>query len=270
MQAPLPRQCRLSLPTARLNNRNPRKLWKRACMKCKRFPDNLCSDRPEIVYCEECYLKGSVLTKRLSLAKGRGRVRVLRGAILLRIANASAQTLGCKTSFEISDDDLGILRPRLSPVFAGKKYPIPPPTLCPDCRQQRGSRKHEQNCHARRVWTVVKNARLTQYPAESTALLLPRLLAQRQKSGRDVVWTRCRFFPPVLDNWRNSAFRPRSRRTWQGELETPSTFTFAGSSKNCYLIMHADFCRRLYVWLRIQVQPLMHRRILQSTLRTVL
>ncbi|MDD5026623.1 MAG: hypothetical protein PHH13_04610 [Candidatus Peribacteraceae bacterium] len=38
--------------------RNPRKLWKRPCMKCgKGMETTYAPERPEIVYCEECYLK---------------------------------------------------------------------------------------------------------------------------------------------------------------------------------------------------------------------
>ncbi|MEI8229610.1 MAG: hypothetical protein WCG83_00545 [Candidatus Peregrinibacteria bacterium] len=42
----------------------------------------------------------------------------------------------CRLSFEILPDDLALLE-KLSPMIAGKKEPLPPPTLCPDCRQQR-------------------------------------------------------------------------------------------------------------------------------------
>jgi hypothetical protein len=42
----------------------------------------------------------------------------------------------CRQTFEITDDDLKFYD-RISPVFNGKKYSITPPTLCPDCRQQR-------------------------------------------------------------------------------------------------------------------------------------
>ncbi len=38
--------------------RNPRKLWKRTCRKCgKDIQTTYSPDRPEIVYCEECYLQ---------------------------------------------------------------------------------------------------------------------------------------------------------------------------------------------------------------------
>lgn len=42
----------------RMALRNPRKLWKRHCMKCqKEIQTSYAPDRPEIVYCEPCYLK---------------------------------------------------------------------------------------------------------------------------------------------------------------------------------------------------------------------
>jgi hypothetical protein len=42
----------------------------------------------------------------------------------------------CQTPFDITDQDLAFYD-KISPTFAGKKYQIPSPTLCPDCRQQR-------------------------------------------------------------------------------------------------------------------------------------
>ncbi len=42
----------------------------------------------------------------------------------------------CKQSFDVTDADLAFYD-KISPVFGGKKYAIPPPTRCPECRQQR-------------------------------------------------------------------------------------------------------------------------------------
>ncbi len=54
----LPRRCPDCRYTERLQLRNPRKLWKRTCQKCgKDIQTTYSPDRPEIVYCEECYLK---------------------------------------------------------------------------------------------------------------------------------------------------------------------------------------------------------------------
>ena len=42
----------------------------------------------------------------------------------------------CSSGFEITKEDLAYYD-RISPVIGGKKHQVPPPTLCPDCRQQR-------------------------------------------------------------------------------------------------------------------------------------
>lgn len=42
----------------------------------------------------------------------------------------------CQISFDATDDDLAFLE-RLTPVVLGHRFPLPPPTFCPECRQQR-------------------------------------------------------------------------------------------------------------------------------------
>ncbi len=42
----------------------------------------------------------------------------------------------CKTVFDIADEDM-VFYEKVSPVFAGKKYLVPPPTVCPPCRSAR-------------------------------------------------------------------------------------------------------------------------------------
>ena len=42
----------------------------------------------------------------------------------------------CGAPFDVTDTDLEFYK-KVSPVFGGKKYQIPTPTFCPDCRQQR-------------------------------------------------------------------------------------------------------------------------------------
>jgi len=55
---PLPRICFDERHVERIRRRNPRHLWGRNCMKCqKTIETTYAPDRPEIVYCEECYLK---------------------------------------------------------------------------------------------------------------------------------------------------------------------------------------------------------------------
>ena len=57
MQLPLPRLHPDERYRRRMACRNPRKLWRRKCSKCgKEMETTYGPERPEIVYCEECYL----------------------------------------------------------------------------------------------------------------------------------------------------------------------------------------------------------------------
>ncbi len=57
MGLPVPRRCPDQRHTERISLRNPRRLWKRQCAKCKiSIETTYAPDRPEIVYCEGCYL----------------------------------------------------------------------------------------------------------------------------------------------------------------------------------------------------------------------
>jgi len=58
MSLPLPKKCPDQRYLERMQKKNPRALWQRACAKCgKQILTSYAPDRPEIVYCEECYLK---------------------------------------------------------------------------------------------------------------------------------------------------------------------------------------------------------------------
>jgi len=58
MNIPLPELCPDERHFRRISKRNLYKLWQRQCAKCQKEIDTTYApDRPEIVYCEECYLK---------------------------------------------------------------------------------------------------------------------------------------------------------------------------------------------------------------------
>ena len=58
MDIPVPTKCPDCRNIERLARRNPQKLWTRPCGKCsKEMQTSYAPERPEIVYCEECYLK---------------------------------------------------------------------------------------------------------------------------------------------------------------------------------------------------------------------
>ena len=56
LNLPLPTQCFNCRHQRRMSLRLPRKLWKRNCAKCsKDIETSYAPDRPEIIYCEQCY-----------------------------------------------------------------------------------------------------------------------------------------------------------------------------------------------------------------------
>ena len=56
----------------------------------------------------------------------------------------------CQAEFEVTEEDLKFYE-KVSPEFGGKKYQIPAPTLCPECRRQRRlSWRNERNLYHRK------------------------------------------------------------------------------------------------------------------------
>lgn len=63
----------------------------------------------------------------------------------------------CGEEFPITDKDLEFYE-KVSPVFDWKKYQIPTPTLCPDCRNQRRlSWRNERKLYRSKCWVTNKN-----------------------------------------------------------------------------------------------------------------
>jgi len=58
IKVPVPHKSPNQRHKDRIGMRNPRKLWKRECTRCgKEIRTTYATNRPEIIYCEECYLK---------------------------------------------------------------------------------------------------------------------------------------------------------------------------------------------------------------------
>lgn len=73
----------------------------------------------------------------------------------------------CETLFTIEPEDLEFYK-KISPVFAGKKEMIPPPTLCPDCRQQlRLAFRNERNLY-HRTCDLCRESIISIYSADKT------------------------------------------------------------------------------------------------------
>src|SRR3989344_8366692 len=62
--------------------------------------------------------------------------RTLNRHIGIECASMKKDCASCGLDFEITDEDLAHIE-KLTPIVGGTQLPIPPPTHCPECRQQR-------------------------------------------------------------------------------------------------------------------------------------
>ena len=153
----------------------------------------------------------------------------------------------CASTFDITDEDLKFYD-KASPVFNGKKYQIPPPTFCSDCRQQRRLMFVNDinlflNKCASSGKTVVSNC----HPDGECKVYDQDLWwSDRWDAtdyGRDFDFKRP-FFEQIHEL---SKVVPRPNVFTSYQYDENCTFTNgAGKNKNCYLIFDADYCRDTY------------------------
>jgi len=146
----------------------------------------------------------------------------------------------CGTPFEVTQDDLALLD-KLSPVFGGKKFSIPPPTLCPDCRQQRRLFWRNERSLYRRTCDLCKKSIISMYPAGSAFPVYCTECWWSDKNdpltyGRAVDFNRP-FFAQVKE-LQNAV--PRMALNVVNN-ENSDFINHSGSNKNCYLIFAAEF-----------------------------
>lgn len=152
----------------------------------------------------------------------------------------------CHIGFEVTDQDRAFYD-SVSPVIGGKKFAIPEPTHCPDCRQQRRlAQCNEFNLYRGTCLLCGKSA-LSQFPPDSKQ---PQYCRECWHSDR---WDPCEYgvdvdfskplFPQIHALRRRV---PALMLNQQGTLINSDYIHYAGSSKNCYLIMHADYCEDCY------------------------
>lgn len=157
----------------------------------------------------------------------------------------------CRQSFSVEPEDLAFLD-QISPVFAGKKFPIPVPTLCPACRQQRRMVYRNERSLYKRNCDKCQKSFLSVYSADKSYTVY----------CRDCWWA---------DDWNGTDFaqefdfnRPFFEQYFELQKKVPqlgivnameqnSDFTNYGyGNKDCYLLFTADFNEKCsygcFVW----------------------
>ncbi|MFA6305437.1 MAG: hypothetical protein WC651_01760 [Candidatus Gracilibacteria bacterium] len=146
----------------------------------------------------------------------------------------------CSQNFEITQEDLDFLE-KISPVFNGEKYQIPPPTLCPDCRHQRRQIWRNERTLYKRKCDATGKSIISVYSEEKPFPVYGNEYWYSDKwdaldHGRDVDFDKT-FFEQFKELMH---VVPQLSRSAVGN-ENCDYVTQCGWCKNCYLIFEADF-----------------------------
>lgn len=152
----------------------------------------------------------------------------------------------CSCEYEITPVDLQFYD-RVSPVFNLTKCPIPPPTRCPDCRQQRRLALANERFFYPRDCGLCGKRTMSEHSLNDGKVIYCRdcWFSDRFDAtsyGQDVDFSRP-MFEQLKELWQAV---PAQNLLIEGTCVNSEYIHYAGFAKNCYLIMHADFCEDCY------------------------
>ncbi len=142
----------------------------------------------------------------------------------------------CRASFPITDKDMEFYE-KVSPVFAGKKYSIPTPTLCPDCRQQRRlSFRNERKLYKRKCDATRKDI-ISIYSSDKLLTVYHGDYWWSDKCDPKDYGMKFDFIRSFFDQFSELQGKvPLLDLTVAFESENSKYATFSGKMKDCYMV----------------------------------
>lgn len=147
----------------------------------------------------------------------------------------------CQSAFETSKDDLAFLE-KISPTFAGKKERIPPPTLCPDCRQQRRLLWRNEYCLYRRSCDLCKKSIISQYSTDKPFTVYCHECWWSDRWDPLSFGQPYDFSRPFFDQFRALQIQVPRMALNAVVNENSQYVHLSGYNKNCYLLFAAEYC----------------------------
>ncbi len=153
----------------------------------------------------------------------------------------------CHTPFDIPDDDLAFLE-KVAPEYRGIKQPIPPPTLCPNCRQiRRQSHINQINLYKRKCDKTGQDMLSNVHPSSPYKVYNQEFWWSDEWDaatyGQEFDFSR-----PFFEQYQELFLKvPRPSLFTGFRYDENCDYTnYAGKNKNCYLMFDADYCRDTY------------------------
>ncbi|MDH4358375.1 MAG: hypothetical protein OEV37_00285 [Candidatus Berkelbacteria bacterium] len=151
----------------------------------------------------------------------------------------------CSAKFEITDTDLAFYK-KISPVFGGKTFDIPPPNLCPHCREQnRLAFRNEQKLYKRKCNSCQKDIISIYSPdKEYNVYCYDCWWSDKWDAtdyGQDYNPTR-----PFLEQVNEILKKVPRMAAVQVENENSEYGNYFGNSKNSYMCFASRYCENCY------------------------
>lgn len=147
----------------------------------------------------------------------------------------------CQQNFTIQPQDFEFYK-RVSPVFGGKKYSIPAPTLCPSCRWQRRLAFRNERTLYHRKCDLTGKSMISMHPADTPfpVYAIQEWLSDKWNPldyGRDFDFSR-----PFFEQFKAMCDQiPHFNLFIDPHMDVNSQYTNCSSeAKNCYLISQAE------------------------------
>lgn len=151
----------------------------------------------------------------------------------------------CANSYEITADDLQFYD-KISPVFGGKKYALPPPEACPECRMQRRlAHRNERKLYSRKCDLC---------NAEIVSIFHPSLKSKVYciSCYYSDKWDACSygrnfdFNRPFFDQFRDLLAEVPQLSLYADFTENADYVNMTAYVKNCYLLFASEFDENVY------------------------
>ncbi len=157
----------------------------------------------------------------------------------------------CNSNFEITDRDL-LFYDKISPVFNWKKYQIPSPNLCPDCRQQsRLLWKNDSHLYKRKCDATGKNILSIYSPDKDFKVYSNEIWMWDTWNSLDY-WRDFDFNGPFFEQF-NELLKvvPRQNIFLDNSCENSNYSNSVYWCKDCYLLFSSGSSKKCCFWTRI-------------------
>jgi len=151
----------------------------------------------------------------------------------------------CAGNFEVTDEDLKFYD-KVSPVFGGKKYLIPPPTLCPSCRMQRRTAfRNERNLYKRKCDFSGQEI-LSVYPPDSPYKVYDQFIWNGDKWNSLEFGQKYDFNRPFFEQFQELLLKVPRISLENHSNENSSYCNDTDHLKNCYLCFNSGTSEDCY------------------------